>query len=355
MQVTTTTFTIAEYCEQMRERKIIANRDYQRSSAIWPPAARSHLVDTIINGYPVPKIILNQITDIATRSTRKEIVDGQQRSRVLQDFFDDKFKITGRNAFAGCRFSDLDNEAQQRFISYQISADIIVGATPDEVRQVFRRINSYTVPLNHQEKRHATYQNDFKWFINAQSDKFSGLLLLIGSFNESQLNRMADAEFFSEVIYSLARGIDHASQAKLDNLYKTYEGEAGIDARMMAIAQYEEWLEYSLAVVSGCQPFYGSALYRSYCLYSILTALIHIADPIPALQGSWDVRRRRRLGADEVLNRLSPLLAALEAEDPLGNEHPLRGFVDACASATNRKAQRLARFVAVCKALDDVP
>jgi len=38
-----------------------------------------------------------------------------------------------------------------------------VAATPAEVREVFRRINSYTVPLNSEEQRHATYQGPFKF------------------------------------------------------------------------------------------------------------------------------------------------------------------------------------------------
>ena len=47
MQVTSSTFTIAEYCQQMREKSIIVNHDYQRSDKVWPPAARSYLIETI--------------------------------------------------------------------------------------------------------------------------------------------------------------------------------------------------------------------------------------------------------------------------------------------------------------------
>lgn len=45
MQVTASSFTVAEYCEQMRERSIVVNHDYQRSERVWPPAARSYLID----------------------------------------------------------------------------------------------------------------------------------------------------------------------------------------------------------------------------------------------------------------------------------------------------------------------
>src|SRR5207244_11252645 len=96
MQVTVTTFTVAEYCAQMQATTIIVNRDYQRTETVWPPPARTFLIDTILNGYPMPKISLRQITDRERKHTTKEIVDGQQRSRAIFDFWSDKLRITGK-------------------------------------------------------------------------------------------------------------------------------------------------------------------------------------------------------------------------------------------------------------------
>src|SRR5437879_5741618 len=108
MNVTPTSFTIAEYCEQMREGRIMINRNYQRSSKVWPPAARSYLIDTILCGFSIPKLSLYQITDLKTRQTIKEIVDGQQRSQAILDFFDDKLRLTSNSAFRGATYSKLD-------------------------------------------------------------------------------------------------------------------------------------------------------------------------------------------------------------------------------------------------------
>lgn len=101
MKVTPTTFTVAEYCEQMRRGDIVVNRDYQRSSKVWPPAARSYLMDTILLGYPMPKLSLYSKTDLKTKKTIKEIVDGQQRSQAILAFADDEFRISGQSSFAG--------------------------------------------------------------------------------------------------------------------------------------------------------------------------------------------------------------------------------------------------------------
>ena len=55
--------TIADYCSAMSRHEIETNREYQRSDKVWPPAARSFLIETILLGYPVPKIFLFQKVD----------------------------------------------------------------------------------------------------------------------------------------------------------------------------------------------------------------------------------------------------------------------------------------------------
>src|ERR1035438_1261550 len=108
MQVTASNFTVAEYCEQMRGGGIVVNHDYQRSDKVWPPAARSYLIETILLGYPMPKLALHQTTDLKTRRTKKEIVDGQQRSQAIFDFFEDKLRLSGNTEFARRTYSQLD-------------------------------------------------------------------------------------------------------------------------------------------------------------------------------------------------------------------------------------------------------
>jgi hypothetical protein len=129
MQVTTTTYTIADYCRQMESKNVVVNNEYQRSPKVWPTAARSYLIDTILSGFPIPKLSLYQKTDLRTRITIKEIVDGQQRSRAIRDFFSDTLRISGKSRFAGSKYSDLDEADQQRFLDYSLSCDVFVGAT----------------------------------------------------------------------------------------------------------------------------------------------------------------------------------------------------------------------------------
>jgi hypothetical protein len=207
MQISSTTFTVAEYCQQFADHQIVINSDYQRSDLIWPPSARSYLIDTILNGYPIPKVLLRQRTDLQNRRTYKEIVDGQQRTAAIVDFFNDRLTLSS-GVYNGRKFSTLDDDVKTKFITYFISADVFSEATDEEVREVFRRINSYTVPLNHQENRHATHQGDFKWFIVSLSRTYAQSFKDMGVLTEKRISRMADAELLTEMVRVLFHGIE---------------------------------------------------------------------------------------------------------------------------------------------------
>ena len=344
MQVTSSSFTVAEYCNQMEDNKIVVNRDYQRSAKVWPPAARSYLIDTILLGFPIPKLSLYQRTDLKSRQTIKEIVDGQQRSEAILGFYNDEFRISGKSQFSGKRFSQLDEETQVRFLDYQLSVDVFVSATERDIRQMFRRINSYTVPLNRQEYRHATYQGEFKWFIVDLTEQYAQLLKDIGVFNENQLSRMRDAELISEIIMATSDGIASASQNKLDAFYEEH------DANFEESEAVSRQLNDALTYIANWKQLHNSPLMKPYNFYSLILAVLHtlrpterLADLEPNIALSISA-----LGDDQVITNLSLLAASLE--DP-ENYKNLSDFVEAGSSATTTLKNRTIRFRYFLKAL----
>jgi hypothetical protein len=324
----------------MQAGSIVVNREYQRSSTVWPPAARSYLIDTILSGFPMPKISLYQKTDLQSRKTIKEIVDGQQRSQTIFEFFKDKLRITGPSQFSGKKFSDLDEPDQQRFIEYQMDVDLFVSATDDEIRQMFRRINSYTVPLNPEEQRHATHQGEFKWFIIEVTQKYAGMLKNIGVFNERNLSRMNDAKLLTEVCLALEKGIETYSKKKLDDIYKDHDKEF----------PNEDWINQQIDIALGkiaiWEEIHNGPLMRQANFYSLVLAIIHMYNPVSVFAPILPTPIS--YGTPEIVGTNLTLLAtALEQENP---PEPLTEFVHACTEATNTKNNREIRFRWLCHA-----
>ena len=134
--------------------------DFQRRQ-VWSAPARIMLMDTIVRDIPMPKIFLaNTIQD---GKTYRVVIDGQQRITAILDYLRDEFSLadpyTGNEK--GKKFSELDQNTMDHFLSYQIDFNEAINPTDEEVREVYARVNKYTVPLNKQELRRADFPGDF--------------------------------------------------------------------------------------------------------------------------------------------------------------------------------------------------
>lgn len=343
MHVTPSTFTVAEYCQQMKEKTIIVNHEYQRSDKVWPPAARSYLIETVLLGFPVPKLSLYQTTNLKTKRTTKEIVDGQQRSQTIYDFLAGALRISGKGKFGGKVFSQLEEDEQQRFVDYSLTVDLFVNATPNEIRQVFRRMNSYTVPLNPQEKRHATHQGELKWFIVELVERYSESFKKIGVFGERQLSRMSDAALLSDIVFTLDEGIQHASDRSLDKFYEDN------DATFTRMDEMRDRITAAMDVILAWDVIHKSSLMKSYNMYSLMLAISHALQPDPELDEVYDRKAPIVLDPQFALPNLTALADALE--EPTA--HPeFAEYVNSCAKATTRLEPRRTRFRWLSRALE---
>ncbi len=142
---------------------------YQRQGSVWSLAKQQRFVDTLLNGFDVPKIYLH---DLRGRHPTKvyAVVDGKQRLNTIWRFLADEialapdFRFEKANApelppgtrppKAGQRFSQLDRAWQEVVRSTDLSVVLIQNATEEDIEELFARLNN-GAPLNAAEKRNA--------------------------------------------------------------------------------------------------------------------------------------------------------------------------------------------------------
>jgi hypothetical protein len=346
LQVVPTSYAVADYCAALERKEIIVNRDYQRSPEVWPEAARSFLVETILLGYPMPKLSLYQLSDVKSRKVYKEIVDGQQRSMAINDYFNDGFAVDRKSTLPearGKKYSELPEELRAGFIAYPVQVDLFVSATRDEIIDVFRRINSYTVPLNPEEQRHALHQGKFKWFIYRISSRYDNALNTIGAFSDSQLVRMADTKLYTEICHAIEFGITTTNRGALDRLYDLK------DATFPEEDTWEAELSHALDWIVSVPELHKSALLKPYQLYSLVLAVMACSGSAMATVNEMRGGCGNIAEREKVARGLTRLAGALE---DVPRDKSLSAFAEASGSRTNVAAQRKERVRWFCQALE---
>ena len=192
--------------------------DFQRKE-VWSPAAKILLIDTILRNIPMPKIFLQAI--IRNTDTYRVVIDGQQRIKAILSFLRDEFSLvkpyTGE--FSNLTFEKLPSNIQEDFLSYKVDINEIRNASDDIVRDIYLRVNKYTVALNKQELRRADFPGEF---LSLSEDLAKEPFFEKGRiFTIANSKRMGDIEFVSELLALLLEG-PQEKRNTLDDFYLKY-------------------------------------------------------------------------------------------------------------------------------------
>ena len=170
---------------------------YQREASVWSLDKQQLFIDSLLNGYDVPKIYLH---DLRGKHPTKvyAVVDGKQRLTAIWRFLTDQFALADDFRIEPANLPELppgvpEPQAAQRYSEFgprwrevlrqtYVAVVLIKNATVDDIEDLFSRLNNGE-PLNAAEKR------------NAMGGDMAGLV-----------RRIAGHEFFtSRLGYSNAR------------------------------------------------------------------------------------------------------------------------------------------------------
>ncbi|MGR5455477.1 DUF262 domain-containing protein [Vibrio alfacsensis] len=198
---------------------------YQRRRTEWPATAKTALIDTILNNFPIPPIYLRDYVD-ENGKRRKEIIDGQQRISTIIEFYTDKYSLSKNifdEDFYGSSFSNLPYEEQVLLEDFEVSFISIRGASDADIISIFSRLNSYSAPLNPQEKLNSVYTGELKTLIYELASEYNTFWVQFKIISASSIARMNDAKLVSQIINAIINGISTEKNSNLEKLYKAYE------------------------------------------------------------------------------------------------------------------------------------
>ena len=344
-------YPIVDLVTWMDEKTLILNADFQRR-AIWTPAAKTYLIDTVLREKPMPNIYLRTVVESQTRRAWREVVDGQQRLTTVHEFVNGKWELgTRAGEFKGSFFQDLDDDVQQAFLSYRVGAVQLLNASDDYVLDVFARLNSFSYTLNAQELRHGKFQGEFREAVRQASNRWSKRLW--EKYDVVSLRnrvRMGDDELMAQMLGVVLEGVRDGGQPAITRLYKSYDGGLSTEA----VSDLDETLSYILEFFPSVLETTG--LVRGPHFLMLFAAVSHALKGIPEGGMGTDMPHTdSRALSDLQVSRsnLATLGEVLESDEETVQERLPRfaAFKMASGGSTQRIRSRRIRFPVIYSAL----
>lgn len=145
---------IVDIYEWLEGDKIITGPIFQRLS-VWKDKDREDLIDTIMNGYPIPAIFICEgQTDFSQIGKKYVVLDGKQRLESISKFLKNEIKYNGKT------FGEFEKEEKSKFLNFSlpvVQMYVDVSTELDKVQEIFKRLNKNSYNLNEIEKSLSQY------------------------------------------------------------------------------------------------------------------------------------------------------------------------------------------------------
>lgn len=221
--------TIGNLFDLLKREVIDISPDYQRLGRIWSVEKKQLLIDSIINGYDIPKIYFHYLVSSSKELNKSNkllaIIDGKQRIEAIYDFLSDELTISEN--FVYFRDTSVDikelklSQIEKRYpliasqiLSYQLDFVFIETDERERIEDLFLRLNE-GVPLNNSERR-KSYGG---FFVDFAFDKINNSDFFIRKVSFSN-NRLEHFDLFTKLALIENSGLKSFTKKNLDLLIR---------------------------------------------------------------------------------------------------------------------------------------
>ena len=347
-------YPISDLYGWIKSKELILAPEFQRGD-IWAPSAQSYFIDTLLRDLPVPSIYIRLVTDRETKTSYREVVDGQQRLTTIAKFVDGYLVLDKRcKEFNGKTYNTLDDEDQQRFLAYQMGVEQLFGADDDTVLDIFHRINAYGISLNYQELRHGKFQGGkyvgaFRLAVIQAAERWEVLWSKNRVVSLRSRVRLLHHELVAQLLGVILDGVIDGGQPKINKLYERYDSAVPDDAQEhfdgvchYIVSHFPDILETKL----------GSGPHFMMVFAAVAHALFGIPEGDMGGQNA-DLPIKDPRALSDTHAAIANLLTLADIFEVSGDEVPKRlaSYRVAIAGTTQRIKSRSVRFVTLYRAL----
>jgi len=246
------TVKLLEIYNKIISGALITGPDFQRK-LVWKKQHKYAFIETILLNFPFPEIyIASAEMDMEKLQSREVIVDGQQRVTTIVDY------IKGVGDFAIVKnlkaFDDLTSDEKKEFLNYLVSVKDLKDIGEENIKEVFKRINSTDYSLNSNEVLNAEYGGgEFAIFCKLLADKkytpteketdinlaeqtreiVSNFFLKNNVFSENDIKRMFDSQYIMLIVSTLLEGKYFGRNSKINIYLEKYNLEFSIHSDIL--------------------------------------------------------------------------------------------------------------------------
>ena len=347
-------YPISDLYAWIKGKELNLAPEFQRGD-IWLPSAQSYFIDTLLRDLPIPPIYIRVVTNPETKTSHREVVDGQQRLSTIVKFIDGTLVLDNRcKELAGKTYDTLDEEDQQRFLAYQVGVEQLFGASDDDVLDIFHRINAYGLSLNRQELRHGKFQGgrykgEFRLAVIRAAERWEILWSRHHVVTVRNRVRLMHHELVAQLFGVILDGVTDGGQGKIDKIYERYDAKVADDAD----ARFDQVCDH---IVSNFADVLATKLGNGPHFMMLFAAIAHVLFGIPEgdMVGAYSPHPVREPSAlTDIDTATANLLRLADIFDKSADEVPRRltSFKVAIAGTTQRIKSRSVRFRTLYQAL----
>jgi len=289
--VTVSNEKVIDLFNKMHEGTLILQPSFQRK-LVWNNAHKENFIETILEGLPFPEVYFaNGKIDIEKKVSETLIVDGQQRLSTIYEYIANDNNLVLKKI---PKFEELNETKKTNFLDYNVVVRALGRISLDEIKAIFRRINSVQYALNAIEIENALYEGEF--ISAAKAILETKLLNCFEIFADSKISRMEDLGFIILIMATIEAGGYFPANKEVEAMIKRYDEEYHDKDAMIKI------FTYVLRFIQELNLSADSLWLKKSCLFTLIVELMKYHSNKGGLRSS-----------DQMTNLLTSLEANIQA------------------------------------------